>query len=388
MGQIFPLVWRYLAYHKGKTLILTFCLAAALFLPLTTHLLVGLLQDEMLRRGESTPVVIGTQGSRSDLVLHALYFHAEPPGLVPQSERFRINSERDAVAIPLHILHTARNNPIIGTSLGYFDFRGLEVAEGMLMTRLGDCVVGWDVARDLGLSPGDRLFSDPENVFDPAGSHPLDMRVTGILKPSFSPDDRAVFVDVRTAWIIDGIGHGHDDVIDEADPDDRGDGALVSPALPTHTRITRENIHTFHFHGDPDDFPLTAIIAVPDDDKARALLLGDYVAEDSRFQAVRPGIVIEELMGLVIELRRFFDVQHLFMVGVTVLLVILVTMLSLRLRRGEMETMFYIGCSRFTVFRLLAAEWLILLALSALLAGAGAWLALEAAREWIRTLTG
>jgi len=392
MGRIFPLVWRYLVFHKGKSLILTVCLAAVLFLPLATHLLVGMLEDEMVRRGESTPVVVGAKGSRLDLVLHALYFHTEAPGIIPQSERFAMTGNRDVTAIPLHVHYRARGNPIVGTSLAYFEFRGLEIAVGGQMTRLGDCVVGAEVAEKLGLEPGDRLFSDPENVFDPGGSHPLDMRVTGVLERSHGPDDRVVFVDVRTAWIIEGLGHGHEDVAEEDVSEVLEDGerrsVLASPALATHTRITPENIHTFHFHGDPGEYPLTAIIAVPEDEKARALLLGDYVGDEGMYQALRPQLVIEELMGLVIQLRRFFDMQHMFMVGVTVLLVVLVTLLSLRLRRREMDTMFYIGCSRFTIFRLLAAEWLILLVLSAVLAVAGAWVAMEFARDWIRTLTG
>lgn len=392
MIKVFPLVWYYLSYYKGKTLTLTVCLSVALFLPITVHWLVGILQTEMIKRADTTPLVIGPEGSRFDLVLHALYFHTEAPGTLPQAESFAVEESGYATPIPLFVRYRARGRPIVGTTLEYFSFRGLELAEGHSLTRLGDCVVGWEVAQSLGVRPGDRLLSDPENLFDLGGTYPLDMRVTGILKRSRSPDDHAAFVDLHTAWVIEGIGHGHDDLDREEDSEsilERDDRHTVaSPALRTHTRITPENISTFHFHGDPKDFPLTALIAVPENDRARTLLLGRYVAENSPSQALRPLAIIEDLVGMVIQLKRFFDIHHLFMLGVVALFVGLVMLLSLRLRRQEVETMFHLGCSRGTIIAIQAAELLLLLALSTILALIASWLTVQAARTWIQTLTG
>lgn len=63
------------------------------------------------------------------------------------------------------------------------------------------------------------------------------------------------FDDLKTAWIIEGIGHGHDDLDGTDDPEillERdGRHRVASPAVRTHTKITSDNIHTFHFHGDP-----------------------------------------------------------------------------------------------------------------------------------------
>lgn len=391
MRDVLYLAWRYLRWHKGKTLTLCVCLTVALSLPMTVRGLVGLLQTQMVHRAAATPLVVGTQGSRFDLVLHALYFHAEPPGTVTQAERHAIDDTGYARAIPLFARYEARGRPIVGTTLDYFDFRNLEMARGERFAMLGDCVVGWRVAEALDLEPGDRLLSDPENVFDLGGSYPLNMRVAGVLAPSNSADDHAVFVDVRTAWIIEGIGHGHEDLDENTDPEailERDEDRVVaSPALRTHTEITPENIHTFHFHGDPDDFPLTAIIALPDDERAAALLRGRYVDDDAPHQALRPLAVIEELMGMVIELRRFFDVHHLFLIGVTAAFIALVMLLSLRLRRGEIETMFHLGCGRGTIAALQVAELAILLAISAVAAVAVSWTALELARPWVQSLT-
>jgi putative ABC transport system permease protein len=392
MFKSLPLVWAYLAYHKGKTVTLTICLTVAISLPVTAHLLVDLLQSELTKRAEATPLVIGPHGSRLDLVLHALYFHSESPGILRQSERFAIDQSGHAEAIPLVFRHRARGHPIVGTTLPYFRFRGLDLAQGRPLTRLGDCVVGWQVARTLGLTPGDRLRSDPENVFDLGGAYPMDMRVTGILARSNSPDDHSVFVDLRTAWILQGLGHGHDELSTQMPSEDildqSGSHVVASPALPTHTRITAENVGSFHFHGDPADYPLTALIAVPRDERSATLLLGRYVALDSRYQALRPSVVVEELLGMVIQLKKFFDAQNFLMLAITALFISLVMLLSLRLRRQEMETLFHLGCSRGTMVILQAAELLILLCLSTALAVGTSQIALATARSWVQTLTG
>jgi putative ABC transport system permease protein len=38
-----------------------------------------------------------------------------------------------------------------------------------------------------------------------------------VLERAHTPDDLAVFVDIKTAWVIEGIGHGHQDLSRETD---------------------------------------------------------------------------------------------------------------------------------------------------------------------------
>ena len=100
----------------------------------------------------------------------------------------------------------------MGTTLGYFEFRGHRIAAGGQMTMMGQCVVGSEAARALGVAPGGYVLSSPENVFDLAGVYPLKMKVAGVLEPTHTPDDVAIFVDVKTAWVLEGLCHGHQDL--------------------------------------------------------------------------------------------------------------------------------------------------------------------------------
>ena len=124
-----------------------------------------------------------------------------------------------AMPVPVYARFQARGFPIIGTTLDYFDFRALEIAAGRALALLGECVLGATVAERLDLEPGDGLVSSPETLFDLAGIYPLKMKVVGTLKRSHSADDLAVFVDLKTAWVIEGLGHGHQDL---SKPESRG----------------------------------------------------------------------------------------------------------------------------------------------------------------------
>ena len=239
------------------------------------------------------------------------------------------------------------------------------------MTRLGDCVLGATAAETLGLRPGETLMSDPENVLDLAGSYPINMHVTGILAANGTADDGAVFVDIKTVWLIMGIMHGHQDAA-TADPSlllqRDANNVTASAALLPYQEVTPENIGSFHVHGDPATFPVGAVVVVPHDEKSAAILRGRYQDPKATVQLLAPQQVVAETLDLVFRVKRFFDAQSLLVGVATGLLLALVVLLSLRLRRGEMETMFKIGCARWMVFWLQATEILIVLAAGAAIA--------------------
>ena len=72
-----------------------------------------------------------------------------------------------ARAIPLHVGLAAGGQPIVGTELAYFEWRGLELAAGRSMASLGECVLGAEAAKRLGAGPGDAVVSSPEAPENP-----------------------------------------------------------------------------------------------------------------------------------------------------------------------------------------------------------------------------
>ncbi len=70
------------------------------------------------------------------------------------NEAGRVSGNGLAQPIPLYVRFRSQGDPIVGTSIDYFAFRGLKLAAGRQMTRLGDCVLGSEVARRRGVGPG------------------------------------------------------------------------------------------------------------------------------------------------------------------------------------------------------------------------------------------
>ena len=363
--------WQYLRFHKVRTTVLIAALTLTTFLPLAVHIVVRASEVQMLDRSQATPLILGQKGSALDLVMNTLYFASKPPETVSMREADQIDETGFAFAIPIYNRYSARGYPIVGTTLDYMGFRRLEIESGRMLAVLGECVLGATVADRLGLGPGDFLISAPDNPFDLGGVYPLRMKVTGVLRPRHTPDDRAVFVDVKTVWVIEGLGHGHEDVAATRDPEvvlTEVDGRLVASAkIVQYNEITADNMDSFHFHGDTSQFPLTSIIAVPHDAKSATLLMGRYLAETSSVQLIKPVDVVQALMENIFKIRRVLNVIFAVVSVAMLLTILLVIALSLRLRQPEIETMYRLGCSRLKMAQLVTAEFGVIIVVSIVL---------------------
>ncbi|MBW2192872.1 MAG: ABC transporter permease [Deltaproteobacteria bacterium] len=368
------IAWKYIRFNKVKTGTLIACITLISFLPVSLQLLLDESEKQLMSRAVSTPLVVGAKGSALDLIMNTLYFSDEVPELITLEASDQVLETDLALPIPVYVRFHARGNPIVGTTLDYFEFRGLKVAEGRSLAVLGDCVAGARVAEQLDLKPGDSLVSSPENLFDLAGVYPLKMRVAGILEKSHTSDDLAVFVDLKTAWVIQGLGHGHEDVTVLKDPTlvlKRTDANVAATAKLFHyTEITKENMDDFHFHGNLVSYPITAVIAVPYDMKSGTILRGRYLSEEATHQIVKPKDVIDGLLQNIFRIKNVLDAVISLVALATILAIVLVFALSLRLRQREIETIFKLGCSRRTIVRLVIAEIFIIILISGFLCGA------------------
>ena len=113
-------------------------------------------------RAAETPLLVGAKGSQLELVLGSLYFHAESPPEISHAVYKDVKDTGLAKAIPLHARYRASGYPVVGTNLDYFSFRGLQLGDGRWMGLLGECVIGANVARSLGIGVGDSVISSPE----------------------------------------------------------------------------------------------------------------------------------------------------------------------------------------------------------------------------------
>lgn len=372
MRDILYMAWKYLYYHKLKTLILVFSITLIIYLPIGLRVVVNQSADSLTARAKSTPLILGSKGSPLELVLNSLYFESKVPDNIEYGEFLRLSEYNAGTVIPLNTRFKAGQFSIVGTSLDYFDFRKLQIEQGHNLTLLGECVLGAKVAQELNLLSGDNIMSSPEGVFNLAGVYPLKMKVAGILEMNNSPDDEAVFVDIKTAWVIEGLAHGHQDL---SKPEAaaavlkiEGNNVVGNAAVKQYNEITPENMNSFHFHGNTETFPLTAFIVKPYDEKAATLLRGKYLGDAEKVQIVQPTVVMTELLNTILTIQAYVIAAIVLVALSTILTSFLVFMLSLRLRKREINTMHKIGGAETSIMGILAAEIIGVLLLGSILA--------------------
>ncbi len=368
--QLCYLVIRHMSYHRLRTLWLWLGLTLTCWLPLCVHHLTQVFEQRLIARAEQTPLILGVRGNAYDLVFHALYFRHGMEDRLKMKDWAEVAEHAGIAALPLvHGFH-ARSQPIVGITIDYLQRRQLRLSSGRAFTSLGECVLGAKFAREQGMEVGDSVMSDPENVFHLAGSYPLKLRVVGILAPSGSSDDSAVFVDLKTHWVLEGLGHGHatPETAEAASQEwtITGDGSLnATAAVLPYLEITAENAQDVHFHQSTEEMPISAVLIWPDSDRATALLLGAYQDPSQVLQLIRPMEVVESMMGWVFRVRTFLDLNYL-LVGIAVISFLgLIMLLSNQLRGPEFAILRDLGASAGFLRGLVLVEWglLILMAL-------------------------
>lgn len=372
MKQSLYLAFKYLSFHRFRTLVLITAIGLIIFLPIGLQRLITESEKQMMSRAEAFPLIVGAKGSSTDLVINAIYFQQQEIDQLNMEAGRVLNETGLGYTIPLLTMFKAREFPIVGTSLDYFEFRDLGIASGRNLQFVGECVIGSKVSEQLNLQSGDSLISSPENYFDMAGVYPLKMNIVGVLEESASADDKAIFTDLKTNWIIMGLGHGHQDVAKLTDPtlvigSDSGN-VRTTAKLFIYNEIDGKNMDSFHFHGELDSYSVSAFIFVPNDVKSSTIIRGRFEAVELPNQAIVPIKVVEHLLQSIFKIKHIFNTVFILVGIATLLILILIVTLSLRLRKDEIHTMFTMGSSKNKILEILGIEIFLLIFLSSVVA--------------------
>lgn len=365
---------RYLARNRPKTVLLIAAFTLVWLLPAAIALIVSEVEEKLRSRAASTALVLGHAGSALELTFNALYFTKPAIATFPKSDADELAASGLADVIPIYSRYTAGEYRIVGTTIDYFFFREFVYRSGRAPVRPGECVIGSAVAEKNGISVGDAVISSPETLFDLAGVYPLKMTVAGIIEPTGTPDDNAIFTDLKTTWIIEGLGHGHDeakDVPEDQKLSEEEDGVIrLNASVMEYNEITPENIDSFHFHGDEGSFPITAAIVSPSGAKEQAILKGRFANSDLR-QLITPAEEMDELFATVFTVQQVV-LWLLIGVGIGTLAIgAMVFVLSHRLRKDEFRHLRHLGASPGTLRGLIAFEAAFVVGSSIALAGIG-----------------
>jgi putative ABC transport system permease protein len=231
--SLWHIAWNYL-WDRWFTTVLTI-LSVALAVGLISALLT--IRNETRNRFEEERsaydiVVGGRQGSPLQLVLNAIYYLDNPPGNMLYSDYLRLKDEEFvAYAFPVSLGDRYKDFRIVGTVPEIFDypwtsdttlekrypFKLRDDGESRYFETHMEAVIGHRVARETGLVIGDTFSgthgSEMMSAFAEFDHGDTFYTVVGVLQPSATSNNRAIFVDLESVWDL------HDDY-DDDDPEE------------------------------------------------------------------------------------------------------------------------------------------------------------------------
>ncbi|MFO0963906.1 MAG: hypothetical protein U0625_13515 [Phycisphaerales bacterium] len=370
IGASAYLAWRSVRAAWSRSALLAAALGVAAGLPLVVGRALDGVATAIGARAQSTPLVAGPRGSPLDLCLRAMEFTLDDSGPAPVfAQKLLQPMQEHALVIPLALGARVRTTPVAGVPVEYFEFRALRAREGRLPALLGECVVGADAAAALDLHAGGAVTTTPTQAYDVSGASPLRLHVVGVLARTGTADDRAIFASLETAWTIAGIGHGHTELGTDAPLQlllkKEAGHVQANASLREYEEVTPQTLASFHFHGDPGDFPVSAAILVPPDARAAAILRGRADGAEAPLQVARPAEVVDSLFARVFRVRELLAWAFVAVLGAAAVVAALMLSLVVRMRAPELALLARVGAPRGFVAAMLAWELAFVLAAAA-----------------------
>jgi len=347
------LAWNSLRNRWPTALLAVLAISMSVALILTVEKVRRDARNSFTQTVSGTDLIVGARSGSVQLLLYSVFRIGNATNNISWESVEDIR-KRKAVkwVIPISLGDSHAGFRVLGTNHDYFthyryaDKRSIEFANGQVFDDVFDAVIGSEVAAKLGYSVGDEMV-----VAHGTGNVALiehdkqPFKVSGILRPTGTPVDRAVHVS------LEGIEAMHIDWQNGAKINNGGTDADTVRAM---------------------DLQPTAVTALLVGLKSRATVfreqrsINNYRAEP--LLAVLPGVALQELWNLVGVAEK-----ALFIVSVCVVIAGLVNLISVLLaglneRRREMAVLRSTGARPLHVFILLCIESAVL-TLAGIIAG-------------------
>jgi len=218
--NLFHIAWNYLWRRRLATSLTVLSVALGVALISAVMTLRREAHRTFIEESQSYDVIVGAKGSPLQLTLSTIYYLDVPTGNVLLSDYERLkDSSHVAGAYPLGLGDNYRGFRIVGTIPEFFRQERpqkksakrvplFRLAQGRLFEKHMEIVAGSFVARRCGLKLGDKIVA----AHGVAAAHKAleheasPYTVVGILEPTRTANDRALFASLQSVWLI----HGHD----------------------------------------------------------------------------------------------------------------------------------------------------------------------------------
>jgi len=294
--------------------------------------------QQFLTEGIGVDAILGPKGSPLQIALNALYHLEEMPGKVKWGYCERVKANPLVVSmIPFvtgHSYSGYRVNAIDERFLSEFEYRlgkrfsftEKDGGKGRAFESRGEAVAGWAVAKSLGLRLGD-TFNPVCGVHSGDPVHASD-RITfvGILAPTGTPHDRAIYIPLKTFYTLEGHGASVSAMAGDASKRE------VSGAYLKLRHIRGGAMH-----------PGVQGLKYEIDQSPEA-------------QLVVPSEVVPRILDIIGWVDRVMFIVGILVTLLAIMFLFVVLITALREQRRELAMMRMLGANRRTVFGLIMSE--------------------------------
>ncbi len=395
--SLIKIAWRSLEQRRLSSMLTGLSIALGVALVVAVLVIYSVVENSFERSANGYNIIVGAKGGKLQLVLNTVFHLSQPIENIPWSyyKEFTDGKFSSVVelAVPCCMGDNYQGYRVVGTTPDLFD--KIEYAPGEPYTfsdgrnfdpdHFFEAVIGNMVARKTGLKVGDEFQPTHGVTTEEDQGHKHDaFQIVGVLAPTGTPNDRALFVNIEGFYLLDDHskeGHGdehehqddaraeghehgeedHDHAHDDHEHADHGDEH-------DHEAHDHDHDHAHHAHRDPlpeDQREVTAILVRTD--VFRGIQLPTIINEGSVAQAVMPIKEIANLFtGLVGPVRWLILMLAVLVVieaGIGMMVAIYNTMSE---RRREIAVMRALGARRRTVLTIILLESMLLALLGGL----------------------
>ena len=272
---MFKFAIKNLLTRKSKFLITMIAIFVSTVIVLFSYNVARQINDGMITTATYYDVVVGPNGSSTDLVLSAMFFTGTLSDTVDASVYNEINDSRDVMKIvPIATGDNYKGNKIIGTTRDLLDDKILK--DGVMFEEPFEMIIGSNIAKKYNLKVGDDIVA-AHGVSESSHSHEKSpYKVTGILEKTYTVYDDVLFTSPESVWNV----HEHHD---------EDDVEMFSGEHTEHDENEENEEHSEHYG------EYTALL-IKTRNPSAALTLIDDVNKLPGVLAVNPSTVLRSLI--------------------------------------------------------------------------------------------
>lgn len=368
---LWKIAYRSIQFRKISSILTAFSMSLGVALIVTVLVIHGVLSDSFNKSAQGYDLIIAGKGSPLDTVLSTVFYLKPPLGSVSENylKMFRTGQYAHIVeeAIPVSIGHHFRGATIIGTTREFFTklkFMGgqsytFAEGENFSLDDAFTAVVGSRAAKKAGLKVGDTFTPEIAQDVEYGLDH-KPFKVIGVLNPTGTPNDNAIFVDIDGFYDM----HGHEE------PDEHAEDALNSSLQDEPRQFSAILLMTKQDAVKPEgkavdpnaeDFNPAAVLDERSYVNIDAMTLPALLDKTTDVQAVQPvkeiALLLNNVIGNIQMVLIFLAVLVVLVAGIGMMVAIYNSMSE---RKQEIAIMRALGARRLTMMSIILLESILL----------------------------